>query len=831
LIYYIDSAWGGPFNGTEEEPYNDPSQLPALVGSDTVLLKRGSQFLLSTPWAIQTANNITVDAYGSGDLPILEYYQVNNTAGDWTEIATDVWELDTGDPDNAGIAKYMTVGLGTLGVFGDRVDYNQTNPTTVHDFTEYGQQSFTFGNGADNAKLLIYASQNPVTEYGPIYYVLASQGTLEFKTVNGIARNIRFQWSGAGYRLSASSGSPSYLTPIVTDCEIHGCVNGIFLTSDNVTEFRDVHIARNTITDSHNAGVYARRAVMTGSIEYNQIINSGLSISGGVIYHEATDGTPGNPFAIRNNFIDGMTYGKYFPTDGAGIYQDVDLGNWFDVSYNTITNMDTTSDKGPAFHINAGVSNCRYWGNIVDTAAVGFRLSRNLDLGTFDLLVDANLFLNVNNGWIVTNKVNAGDGNISFRNNIFSGVDAVGGVGAFRGSGLTSDPYGDYNCYFRFPQVYSDITPGANDVLDDPKLNGYRISQNSPCYKVGDNAILPLQDRTGEFFTAPPNMGAFSSSYDGVSTMGYIGFSPSDLGFNTTESILIANDKAMAVHQTRVSVVPPNAAIYEVGARMTYNSTATRNIEVGVYPSVAGNPVGQSPVASAAISYSIAAGEEDVLQTVKAAIDPPFVVPAEGEYSVVICAGDIGNAKFANAFSVTGLENCPRDTALVPVGALPDPFESDALPAAFEPVIWAQYSVQVQSKDPLVTDSHFTLSRSGGKKDVVQGTTAPTVTATDMAIYLSGAPLNVRQSIVGTLKVFKRYLLNQLNTLQGSVATVVLSGPIGVSNAGVVVDGVPGAADLRLHIGTDFLVNQRSQAIEETFNQLVAAFLEASTGN
>jgi len=99
-VYYVDSSYGTGGNGSESTPWDQLADLPSLSAGDTVRLKRGSVFREGL--AI-TADNVTVEAYGTGDDPGLQTALAaepnlpvlcpNPDSGDWTATEGVLYRL------------------------------------------------------------------------------------------------------------------------------------------------------------------------------------------------------------------------------------------------------------------------------------------------------------------------------------------------------------------------------------------------------------------------------------------------------------------------------------------------------------------------------------------------------------------------------------------------------------------------------------------------------------------------------------------------------------------------------------------------------------------
>ena len=136
---------------------------------------------------------------------------------------------------------------------------------------------------------------------------------------------------------------------------------------------------------------------------------------------------------------------------------------------------------------------------------------------------------------------------------------------------------------------------------------------------------------------------------------------------------------------------------------------------------------------------------------------------------------------------------------------------------------------QGNSKDPLAANQSFKLAIGGTIP--AQATGDPTTGAGDVSLWLPGAvDISRRQSVVGTIRVLKRYIMNNLSTIAATGPTVVWA-PAGASLPGVTVGGSPTTADIRIELGATAITAQASHVIDETVEELIDAFLEASTGN
>jgi hypothetical protein len=135
------------------------------------------------------------------------------------------------------------------------------------------------------------------------------------------------------------------------------------------------------------------------------------------------------------------------------------------------------------------------------------------------------------------------------------------------------------------------------------------------------------------------------------------------------------------------------------------------------------------------------------------------------------------------------------------------------------------------TKTPLAVNTSIALDRNADAKDAVFATGAPVMTADNTAIWnLTAVNLGLRQSVVGTIKVLKRYMLNNLGVFVGQ-GQIQIWVPFGGTEGDVVV-GVPAATDsVSLVVGSYLIDEGRSNEIDESVKQLIDVWLEATTGN
>lgn len=135
-IYYVDSAYGPGGNGTEPTPWDALADLPTLATGDTVRLKCGSVFRESLSI---TAANVTVEAYGTGDDPVII----------GSDLVTD-WEGGAG-------GEIFNIPLNADGYYTARPEANYRTILDAEDFT---------GTAAQIRLTLVAHNTQPVHLYG-----------------------------------------------------------------------------------------------------------------------------------------------------------------------------------------------------------------------------------------------------------------------------------------------------------------------------------------------------------------------------------------------------------------------------------------------------------------------------------------------------------------------------------------------------------------------------------------------------------------------------------------------------------------------------------------
>jgi hypothetical protein len=128
-------------------------------------------------------------------------------------------------------------------------------------------------------------------------------------------------------------------------------------------------------------------------------------------------------------------------------------------------------------------------------------------------------------------------------------------------------------------------------------------------------------------------------------------------------------------------------------------------------------------------------------------------------------------------------------------------------------------------------DTSIKLGVDSPKKDAVIETLGMTAcTAREVGIWAGSAiDVDLVQSIMGTVDVLTRFAKTdlQIRSDTAPIAETIYSAPLGATETGVTIDGVPGTGDVRLHVGTEIIINEHSHFLTRTVKRLKEAWLEA----
>lgn len=509
--WFVDFGWRGPTNGTEDEPYNELEQL-SLSDGDRVFLKRGSRLLKTDNFRWAISNAVTVDAYGVGPKPVLCSHIRSTDPLEWIETEPNVWTYDLPVADN----NYDVLGHSfSFQTYRPRinskaeVDYYDTNPSNVNkNWTEFGE----YAMDRPNSRLSMYAKRNPVLEWGDVILARRFWGMIRVNYTDLTVRNIDFRTCGFGVDCGAYSGGADPSCDVQFN-DFYDCYRPIMLRGDGVQVIRASIIANNYSTGSRSAGINLQALIENTVCEHNVILDNGHNYSLGAIYIGNSLGSPGNANIVRDNYIDGVRRGNYWPADGDGIFFDGQIScEHYEIYRNTVRNVDL---DGSGLKDNSAAKNCKIYSNWIDNAARGIQTGNSSQNNSVDAQWFNNVCLNIRETGLRTGRVELG-GTAQFRNNIFIGNGAPGSLGHRAAPVQEATMDEDYNCFYNFETVSQDQPLGANSLTANPMVTqSGQLMAGSPCINAGDDAVLPLDDFAGEAFTSVINIGAYERVSDG----------------------------------------------------------------------------------------------------------------------------------------------------------------------------------------------------------------------------------------------------------------------------------------------------------------------------
>lgn len=313
----------------------------------------------------------------------------------------------------------------------------------------------------------------------------------------------------------------------------------------------------------------------------------------------------------------------------------------------------------------------------------------------------------------------------------------------------------------------------------------------------------------------------YSDAYDAAPQRNYLYVDevtnmPGTIGYYTTSDTAdqVTNDDAYTSDMALSYTAVPGDFVSLVGY---YGSSgAARTPLFNIYTVSGGEPVNK-------ITTDITVNGVAALGNHEQVVNIPLTPGTE--YMVAFCGNNGGST-----INLASNENAASARRRSGTNQLPDPWT--ALPAAANPAGLSVYAIVSNSGGGgggLPPDSYVQLSTlQDSKADIVLGTGAPTLPAFGGHIALrAGANINtgLTQSIVGTFRVLRRYLLNNLNSID---ATTELHVPFGGSNGAVRVGGAHTADDCTLYIEAVAAVQEKSGYINRTYTLLEEYWLEQS---
>jgi hypothetical protein len=457
--------------GSEADPYN---AWPTLASDNNYWIKRGNDEN-TTRVDLNGLDNVTFGAYGSGADPILRTYFTSTSTGDWTEIATNIWQLDFG---TEFFNPAYVVGLGELGTdnnpsWTERVNYNGvgTGTSGAGAFTEFGQWDTVVGTVGTTSKLHIYADANPVTKWGTIYYVRGQYPTF-YDTgacTNITVQDIHFLHCYTSTRLDTSTGL------IQKNTVSEHCWFGVRLGGTT-----NAYYHNNTIKRCGGVGVRLGSGMTNLIVELNNVLRTGIAEGIGGMYGQAQDSTRGY---IVNNYVDGVVLSPYWSSEGRCIYMENSSSN-ITIAANHCKNPHPNQ---AAFHFNGGQSGVVLVGNLVEDALLGFNSSDALPTETDQFDVCNNVF-KTEQGVRYARPTANGTMTTTLRNNILISPTGAGtGVFLDADVGTLGGVTESNNFVYNHAAAANGITlDSTTETAIDPDINDDGTNKrNSPTVGIG----------------------------------------------------------------------------------------------------------------------------------------------------------------------------------------------------------------------------------------------------------------------------------------------------------------------------------------------------------
>lgn len=482
--FYIDPDSPTNGAGTEADPFN---VWPTIASNNNYYQKRGTSINLTGTISLINDATVTIGAYGdsSFDKPIITAYRTSTDTGDWTEVAANIWEFDTGLLQNRST---VLLGLTSLGDHDNpswtaRVNYlgGGSGTSGAGAFTTFGQWDFEAGSGASTAKLYIYADANPVTKWTTIYYTDRQQGLQIYSASNDVTiENIHFMHSRVGIIAEATAAQMDNL--IIQNCIVEHSYHGIQYrgTTNGINNFR---CEDNIIKSAASVGIYPTNTIEGSShIARNTILNTGVNqVEGiGAIYGKMEST---GLLKIYDNYVENVYQGLYWSAEAHCYYTENSSTN---VLFEN--NFGTNAEGNAGLHTNGGTQNVVFSGNLITNCEALFNSSDAAPTETDDFWVCDNVGINIIDGCVFSRPTANGTMSARIYNNILVSTGVTGSEGIKLSAtvetlgGVTED----YNCVYNFETDAVRITLGSNSITTDPLINSDGTNTSaSPCVGTG----------------------------------------------------------------------------------------------------------------------------------------------------------------------------------------------------------------------------------------------------------------------------------------------------------------------------------------------------------
>ena len=234
--YYVDENFAGTSDGSITAPWKALSDLNGkdydLI--DNIFFALSTSYYTTSRTVLNNMHNITMTTYDAGHgsaRPIFECYTTNTTSGDWYEVQnngvtpvvsagdTNLWRLalTTAYWNPPTFVSFGGLGLAYYGLrkrwFLDVYNvFDQTSiPSANSTFIEF---DYWIGDPVGlNSSLYVYCTQNPIDEYGTIYYQTGQNPVFMLNDpVNAITDNLEVQNS---YCLVWYEGGPTRTSDVI----------------------------------------------------------------------------------------------------------------------------------------------------------------------------------------------------------------------------------------------------------------------------------------------------------------------------------------------------------------------------------------------------------------------------------------------------------------------------------------------------------------------------------------------------------------------------------------------------------------------------------------
>jgi len=433
-----------------------------------------------------------------GEDAVLGYWTDWAALRTWTDEGNNIWSTPFTDSANNPL-----INFGAVGEYGERIDYIGASKAIA--------KAKDWDIDTSEQKLFIYSVGAPVSYYGQV--LVSDRAAIVIKDERFITlEELGFRYAA----LCVHALVRSYATADMDGVKILGgwfenVGNGFRIGSDSATYTMkrcEINGVVGTTYGEKHSHIHGR--VGEGNyIRNNRAVNGGLSISTAAFYIGEGENFATGKSYIDDNYVDGYTYGKFWPSDGAGCFLD----NWarnIKVNRNFVKNT-----EGPAYKSNSGEAGNKFNSNIGIGGTYGFlhRDSRTVNNATTKL--HNNTLIGATEHAV---RINNLTGTIDVRNNI---LGSVGDGISFAENPTVNE---SHNVFFGTArQVKQDgqaATSGTSGVNADPLFvnpNGttaedFKLRPDSPAFGAGTcvytTGCVPY-DYRGWRARVPPDIGAF----------------------------------------------------------------------------------------------------------------------------------------------------------------------------------------------------------------------------------------------------------------------------------------------------------------------------------